>query len=109
GPEEETLHLGTGRLVEAADGGRHRRSGTSRARPDASDSAAGRSPGEERAGRDAARTPGLHESPRQPLIAAGSAWRVGCFILRREEPCKPIPASACVVSCATASTPPSTD
>ncbi len=39
-------------------------------RPDQGDPAAGRRPGEERAGRAASRAPGVHEPPRQPLSAS---------------------------------------
>lgn len=59
-----------GRLAEAADGRRDRRSGAARTRPDQGDPAAGRRPGEERAGRAASRAPGVHEPPRQPLSAS---------------------------------------
>ena len=69
-PEKETFDFRAGRLAEAADGRRDRRSGAARTRPDQGDPAAGRRPGEERAGRAASRAPGVHEPPRQPLSAS---------------------------------------
>lgn len=70
GLKKETFDFRAGRLAEAADGRRDRRSGAARTRPDQGDPAAGRRPGEERAGRAASRAPGVHEPPRQPLSAS---------------------------------------